>query len=115
MHNGSSFQGDSMLSFVNAHQVHAWCLRECGTASKYLLYTLSHLGVTIGLQQDAYSVDESDGDVSICAELINSQIERPVTVYLSILEYTALGMCTIPFSKGIKILSALVNPVLCIL
>ena len=61
---------------------------------------LLYSGVTISLQQYAYTVDEGDGVVHVCAEIVSGQIERDVTVYLTVEEYTAIGMCTHQISQN---------------
>ena len=61
---------------------------------------LLYSGVTISLQQYAYTVGEGDGVVHVCAEIVSGQIERDVTVYLNVEEYTAMGKCTHQISQN---------------
>lgn len=51
------------------------------------LYAVANVSLT----EELYEVDEDDGNVTVCAELLEGILERPVTVYFSTEDLTAVG------------------------
>ncbi len=56
-----------------------------------LLYFYS-VGVIIGLEMVLYSAQEEDGQITVCAELINGALERVVLVNVTTADSSAQGM-----------------------
>ena len=54
------------------------------------VYSFLLLDVTLGLNQHSYIVNESQGYIYICAELIG-ELERPVFAEIVVLSSTAIG------------------------
>ena len=49
-------------------------------------------GVTIGLEEPTYTVNEGDGTIEVCAVLTSGTLDRTVTVTLSTSDGSATGM-----------------------
>ena len=45
----------------------------------------------VSLSQELYEVDEEDGNATVCAVLMEGELERIITVYLSTEDITAIG------------------------
>ena len=56
----------------------------------YLMFLFVSVA-TVSLEQASYLVNEGDGFVMICAELIDGVLERMITVYLNTADDTAAG------------------------
>ena len=48
-----------------------------------------YLAFEIGLQQTVYGVNESDGTLTVCAEINSGELDREVAVNLASMEDTA--------------------------
>ena len=59
---------------------------------------------TVSLVQSAYEADEGDGNVTVCAELVDGILERSVTVYLSTANLTAFGKLQAIIGPAIRII-----------
>ena len=56
-----------------------------------LRYIILPLVATVSLSELAYEVDEEDGNATICAVLVDGELERVIAVYLSTEDITATG------------------------
>ena len=67
------------------------CDRKAVLAHNFKLCSLPASGVTIGLEEPSYTVDESGGTVEVCAILISGSLERTVDVTLFTMDGLASG------------------------
>ena len=63
---------------------------ECIVISQMVTLELS-LDVSIGLAGNKYQTTDDAGYVKVCAELVDGELERPVTVLMTTMDGTATG------------------------
>ncbi len=56
-----------------------------------MLILLSLAVATVSLEESSYTVDEDDGVVEVCAELIDGDLETDISVCLSTMDDSAVG------------------------
>ncbi len=78
------------------------CLSNSGLKTYISLHAVFPPDAYVNLDQDAYSVHESDGNVSVCAVLLGGVLGREVAVNITTIDNvgTATGMSQtrVPFS-----------------